>query len=62
MVEREPLGGQALDVGRYAQLVAVEAEVVHRIILGDYEDNVWPLSRFGRRGQGGQRHRCEQTE
>ena len=62
VIKREPLGGQALDVGRDAQLVAVEAEVVHRVILGDDEDKVWPLGRFGRLGQGGQRHGCEQTE
>ena len=46
MIERQPLGGQSLDVGRDPKFVAVEAEVVHRVVLGHDEDKIGPLGRF----------------
>ena len=62
MVERQPLGGQALDIRRHTKPVAVQPQVVDRVVLRYNKDKIGPLGRLHRVGQAGQQTRCKQAE
>jgi len=52
VMEDHPLGGQAVDLGRLVDLRAVGADRVRGVVVGEDEEDVGPLRRFGRGGCG----------